>query len=679
MGQIYQPRDPSVAYQASQSLSNPGPQQAIDNSSKIAELGRQAGNYLGNYSQQALRGQEFQATALSRANEVNLQNTRNSIAAFQAAQQGDLAKAELMGRADLNNLALQNESQARADRLALGSSELNSQLQLRNAAYLSNSVTNLGEALVGFSTTLWNKRVEQIDKENDALRVQGLTDYLNGKVGNSQADIAKVNVVETGRVIESGKANAAADSFEAAGRPNEAALIRSNNPFYLQGVQEATAIKAGAGYGTYLTNYKERANLNKLDGGVQQKFIALVDMASKEYIKENGLDKINPAILAKYFGYEKAQTEAAIIAGFNNQVNKEVKDAMGATANSLAYNNYLPLSNLPPDQQQVEFLKIVNLSTQANSGNPNKGTLDVLDQFMKAAVQTRSWDLVDQFASIYGTTPGFQEAYTRGRGLFRQAEASLLETQAKQQVDNIQGGWDAVIATGDVSQLRQSRDLYVNKALSLGTPEGNALAKEIATYNTDRSPLIDESVRRAIDGNYLPQFLRDNKGRMSKEQFDKLTKQSQQVGRLNDPSFKASLDTLKADIAFSAGEANKEYQGKGALPAYATNAVNAYVRIQQSKLLVVGRQKIRLVHGDHCIGSPALDSDQVAVNHPWVERRRLHAHHNHNYVDVRHDHTLTICRAWVRARQLGPARLYRVDSPDLFGPVNVDKVPHGKL
>ena len=97
MGQIYQPRDPSVAYQASQSLSNPGPQQAIDNSGKIAELGRQAGNYLGNYSQQALREQEFQSNALSRANEVNLQNTRNSIFAFQAAQQGDLANVIKLG------------------------------------------------------------------------------------------------------------------------------------------------------------------------------------------------------------------------------------------------------------------------------------------------------------------------------------------------------------------------------------------------------------------------------------------------------------------------------------------------------------------------------------------------------------------------------------------------------
>jgi hypothetical protein len=433
MGQIYQPRDPSVAYQASKSLSNPGPQQAIDNSGKIAELGRQAGNYLGNYSQQALREQEFQSNALSRANEVNLQNTRNSISAFQAAQQGDLAKAELLGRADINNLNLQNESQSRADRLALGSSELNSQLQLRNAAYLSNSVTNLGEALVGFSTTLWNKRVEQIDKENDALRVQGLTDYLNGNVGNSQADIAKVNLLETNRVIESSKANAAADSFEAVGRPNEAALIRSNNPFYLQGIQEATAMKASVGYGTFLTNVVEKANLQQTDPGYQQKLIALIDQNSKEYIKQQGLDQVNPAILAKYFGYQKAQTEAAIIAGYNNQNNKAVKETLLATAESLAFNNYRTIAGLPAAQQQSEILKIVSAATQANNGNPIDGQMAVLKQFLKAADDSGNFDLVDKFVNMdrgdgnpYGGTPGLQEVYVTGKRIFEQKQGAQL-------------------------------------------------------------------------------------------------------------------------------------------------------------------------------------------------------------------------------------------------------------
>jgi hypothetical protein len=580
MGQIYQPRDPSVAYQASQSLSNPGPQQAIDNSSKIAELGRQAGNYLGNYSQQALRNQEFQATALSRANEVNLQNTRNSIAAFEASQRGDLAKAELMGRADLNNLALQNESQSRADRLALGSSELNSQLQLRNAAYLSNSVTNLGEALVGFSATLWNKRVEQIDKENDALRVQGLTDYLNGNIGNSQADIAKVNAVETGRVIESGKANAAADSFEAAGRPNEAALIRSNNPFYLQGIQEATAIKASAGYGTYLTNIVEKANLNKLDGGYQQKLVGLLDLASKEYIKENGLGQVNPAILAKYFGFEKAQTEAAIIARYNNQSNKEVKEALSATAESLAFNNYLPISNLPPNQQEVEFLKIVSASTQASSGNPVEGTMGVLKQFMKAADQAGDFALVDKFASLYGTTPGFQEVYTTGKRLFEQKQGAQLNKFQDDQLKATVANYKLAFATGDPDQIRLAQQASVRSLLQIGTPEAKLAAAEILNDNAGDAPAIKQALELADDKGYLnKQFLDANRSKMTKATYEMWSKRLDQTSKLKtDPAFKSILDSMEIKIMGAAAAGNKEQKDP-----WVTKASNEFAKMQSQK------------------------------------------------------------------------------------------------
>ena len=565
MGQIYQPRDPSVAYQASQSLSNPGPQQAIDNSSKIAELGRQAGNYLGNYSQQALRNQEFQATALSRANEVNLQNTRNSIAAFEASQRGDLAKAELMGRADLNNLALQNESQARADRLALGSSELNSQLQLRNAAYLSNSVTNLGEALVGFSATLWNKRVEQIDKENDALRVQGLTDYLNGKVGNPQADIAKVNAVETGRVIESGKANAAADSFEAAGRPNEAALIRSNNPFYLQGIQEATAMKAGVGYGTFLTNAVENANLQKTGPGFQQQLIALVDQTSKEYIKQQGLDQVNPAILAKYFGFEKAQTEAAIIARYNNQNNKVVKETLLATAESLAFNNYRTIASLPPGQQQSEILKIVSAATQANSGNPIDGQMAVLKQFLKAADDSGSFDLVDKFVNMnrgdgnpYGATPGMQEVYVTGKRLFEQKQGAQLNKFQDDQLKATVANYKLAFATGDPDQIRAAQQGSVRALMQLGTPEAKLAAAEILNDNAGDAPAIKQALELADDKGYLDKrFLDANRSKMTKADYEKWSKRLDQTSKLKtDPAFKTVLDSMEMKIMGAAAAAN---------------------------------------------------------------------------------------------------------------------------
>jgi hypothetical protein len=590
MGQIYQPRNPSVAYQASKSLSNPGPQQAIDNSGKIAELGRQAGNYLGNYSQQALRNQEFQANALSRANQVNLQNTRNSIAAFEASQRGDLAKAELMGRADLNNLALQNDSQARADRLALGSSELNSQLQLRNAAYLSNSVTNLGEALVGFSTTLWNKRVEQIDKENDALRVQGLTDYLNGNVGNSQADITKVNLLETNRVIESGKANAAADSFEAVGRPNEAALIRSNNPFYLQGIQEATAMKAGVGYGTFLTNAVEKANLQQTDPGYQQQLIALVDQTSKEYIKQQGLDQVNPAILAKYFGYEKAQTEAAIIARYNNQNNKAVKETLLATAESLAFNNYRTIAGLPAAQQQSEILKIVSAATQANSGNPIDGQMAVLKQFLKAADDSGNFDLVDKFVNMnrgdgnpYGATPGMQEVYVTGKRIFDQKQGAQLSKFNDDQLQSIVANYKLAFATGDPDQIRQAQKDSYSSLLKIGSPEAKLAAAEILNDNAGDAPAIKQALELADDKGYLDKrFLDANRSKMTKGMYEMYAKRLEQTSKLKtDPAFKSVLDSMEIKIMNAASTGNAQ-QAK-TIGTWGTKAANEFAKLQSQK------------------------------------------------------------------------------------------------
>ena len=594
MGQIYQPRDPSVAYQASQSLSNPGPQQAIDNSSKIAELGRQAGNYLGNYSQQALRGQEFQATALSRANEVNLQNTRNSIAAFQAAQQGDLAKAELMGRADLNNLALQNESQSRADRLALGSSELNSQLQLRNAAYLSNSVTDLGKALVGFSGTLWNKRVEQIDKENEALRVQGVIDRLNGKAGNIQADIAKINAVETGRVIESGKANAAADSFEAAGRPNEAALIRSNNPFYLQGVQEATAMKASLGYMTFLTNSVEdalkNARIQQTGPGAQQQLIAEVDKASKEYILQNDLDRINPGILGKYFGFEKAQTEAAIIARYNNQNNKAVKDTLLATAESFAYNNYRPIAKLPVAQQEAEILKLVATANQASNGNTVDGHMLVLKQFLKAADESGNFTLVDKFVNTnrgdgnpYGATPGMQEVYVTGKRLFDQKQGAQLSKFNDDQLKSTVANYKLAFATGDPDQIRAAQQASVRSLIQLGTPEAKLAAAEILNDNAGDAPAIKQALELADDKGYLDKrFLDANRSKMTKATYEMWSKRLDQTSKLKtDPAFKSVLDSMEIKIMNAAATGNAQ-QAK-TIGTWGTKAANEFAKMQSLK------------------------------------------------------------------------------------------------
>jgi hypothetical protein len=590
MGQIYQPRDPSVAYQASQSLSNPGPQQAIDNSGKIAELGRQAGNYLGNYSQQALREQEFQSNALSRANEVNLQNTRNSISAFQAAQQGDLAKAELLGRADINNLNLQNESQARADRLALGSSELNSQLQLRNAAYLSNSVTNLGEALVGFSATLWNKRVEQIDKENEALRVEFLNKELNNINGTADATIAKVNAIETAKVIESGKANAAADQFEAIGRPNEAALIRANNPFALQGTQQGIAIKASLGYETRLTNIIENSSLDPLDPGYQQKLLALIDLSSKEYIKETGLNTISSAIAVKYFGFQKAQTEAAIIARYNNQSNKAVKSALVVTAESLAFNNYRIIAGLPTAQQQSEILKVVESNRQANGGNAIDGQKAVLKQFLKAADDSGNFDLVDRFVNMdrgdgnpYGATPGMQEVYVTGKRIFDQKQGAQLSKFNDDQLQSIVANYKLAFATKDPDQILQAQKDSYSSLLKIGSPEAKLAAAEILNDNAGDAPAIKQALELADEKGYLDKrFLDANRSKMTKDTYEMWSKRLDQTSKLKtDPAFKSVLDSMEIKIMNAASTGNAQ-QAK-TIGTWGTKAANEFAKLQSQK------------------------------------------------------------------------------------------------
>ena len=590
MGQIYQPRDPSVAYQASQSLSNPGPQQAIDNSGKIAELGRQAGNYLGNYSQQALREQEFQSNALSRANEVNLQNTRNSISAFQAAQQGDLAKAELLGRADINNLNLQNESQARADRLALGSSELNSQLQLRNAAYLSNSVTNLGEALVGFSATLWNKRVEQIDKENEALRVEFLNKELNNINGTADATIAKVNAIETAKVIESGKANAAADQFEAIGRPNEAALIRANNPFALQGTQQGIAIKASLGYETRLTNIIENSSLDPLDPGYQQKLLALIDLSSKEYIKETGLNTISSAIAVKYFGFQKAQTEAAIIARYNNQSNKAVKSALVVTAESLAFNNYRIIAGLPAAQQESEILKVVESNRQANGGNAIDGQMAVLKQFLKAADDSGNFDLVDKFVNMnrgdgnpYGATPGMQEVYVTGKRIFDQKQGAQLSKFNDDQLQSIVANYKLAFATKDPDQILQAQKDSYSSLLKIGSPEAKLAAAEILNDNAGDAPAIKQALELADDKGYLDKrFLDANRSKMTKAMYEMYAKRLEQTSKLKtDPAFKSVLDSMEIKIMNAASTGNAQ-QAK-TIGTWGTKAANEFAKLQSQK------------------------------------------------------------------------------------------------
>ena len=585
MASIYKQDSATVGYRESQVRGDPGFIQAVNQTPQLEATARQSQQQLQSYQEQSDRNANFAQNNLARNQRIDEQNAALSSQILNANNQLDAEALRLEHGRKLAAMGLNMEQTSRAQ-----------QIQLNQARIQSEQITNFGESFIKFSETLWNKRAEQINKENDDIRIKGVLNKLNNIHSPAvTAEVAKQNQLEIQRTQGAAKAEAAAQLFDQQGRPNEATLIRTNNPFFLQGQAEGRAINASLKYQDYLDGKISKAfqenKLSRLSPSYQLDLGTILDMSTAEYIKENDLLSVPPSILYKYFGYQQAQVKAAILQKYNGEARNDVEKALKSVAVSTVYNRAKIIRTMSPNDQSNELRVLMANTTTAYRGNHVEAGKVLLETLSDEAKISGNADLLTRFMNTdqgngyrMGDIPELQPIYDQKMAAFNRAQAALLEDQAQQQVEAVKGNWDGVLATGDVGQIRQARDTLITQALALRTPEGNALAKDIATYNTDRSALIDEAVRRAIDGNYLPQFLRDNKGRMSKEQFDKLSNQSKLVAKLKETSYKSALDTLKAEIAFAAGEANKERQGKGALPPYATRALNDFVKIQQEKV-----------------------------------------------------------------------------------------------
>jgi hypothetical protein len=628
MASIYKQDSATVGYRESQVRGDPGFIQAVNQTPQLEATARQSQQQLQAYQEQSGRNANFAQNNLARNQRIDEQNAALSSQILNANNQLDAEALRLDHTRKLAAMGLNMEQTSRAQ-----------QIQLNQARIQSEQITNFGESFIKFSETLWNKRAEQINKENDDLRLKGVLHELNNIHSPAvTAEVAKQNQLEIQRTQGAAKAEAAAQLFDQQGRPNEATLIRTNNPFFLQGQAEGRAINASLKYQDYLDAKVSKAfqdnKLSKLSPSYQLDIGTILDMSTAEYIKENDLLSVPPSILYKYFGYQQAQVKAAILQKYNGEARNEVERALKSVAVSTVYNRAKIVRTMSPNDQSNELRVLMANTTTAYRGNHVEAGKAVLETLFDEAKISGNADLLTRFMNTdqgngyrMGDIPELQPIYDQKMTAFNRAQAALLEDQAQQQVESVKGNWDGVLATGDVGQIRQARDTLIAQALSLRTPEGNALAKDIATYNTERSPLIDEAVRRAIDGNYLPQFLRDNKGRMSKEQFDKLSNQSKLVAKLKETSYKSALDTLKAEIAFAAGEANKERQGKGALAPYATRALNEFVKIQQQK--VEGFSKDWLIQNPSATVKDYQDwlkSQKPTFTHSW--QYEIHQEHD---------------------------------------------------
>jgi hypothetical protein len=473
------------------------------------------------------------------------------------------------------------------------------QIALQQAGIQNQQITELGNQVLRFSQTLWEQRAKQINKENEETRLQGLNDYLSGIRGNAAADVARVDQAEILRTQGTVNAESAALILEGQGRKADATTVRAANPFYLKGQQEGQAMQAGLGYGTYVNDRIRKAidsgQTSPIKATFQDELKLIIAAASKEYISEKSLTSVNPAILAKYFGYTKAQVEAQALESYSNQAYKEVKKAQQETADAQIYNTASSIRAMPREQWAAELQRLSIATTSAYSMNPLDGHKVMLQQLIKEGSQTNSFDLVDAFMTTdrgdgnpFGSTPGLQEVYDKARTQFDRIQAAQLEQLRENQLEGIVANFDRVFATGDVPSIREAQDATVSRLMELGTPEAMAKARQIASTNPGESPLIQESLRRAEDGGYLDRFLRENRDRMTASTYEKYAKRSEQTSKLKEPAYKQAMDQTIAAIRFAADAANAEREGL--IAPHARRALSSFVKMQEERLTQFARE-----------------------------------------------------------------------------------------
>ena len=588
MPRIYKPTGPSVALRESQRGGDPGFIQAPNQVQQIESLGRQSQGYMQSYQEQANRNARFEQTALARAQQAQESNAQLALQQMQSRGQMALRADEMKGRQALE-----------VEQLRMRQTGTANQIALEQAGIQNQQITDLGNQVLRFSQTLWEQRAKQINEKNEETRLQGLNDYLSGIRGNAAADVARVNQAEVLRTQGTINAETSALTLEQAGRKADATTVRAGNPFYLRGQAEGQAMQAGLGYGTYVNNRIRQAidsgQTSPLKATYQDELKLIIAAASKDYIKENSLTAVNPAILAKYFGYTKAQVEAQALESYSNQAYKEVKKAQQETADAQIYNSASSIRAMPREQWAAELQRLSIATTSAYSMNPLDGHKVMLQQLIKEGEKSNSFDLVDAFMTTdrgdgnpFGSTPGLQEVYDKARTQFDRIQAAQLEQLRENQLEGIVANFDRVFATGDVPAIREAQDATVSRLMELGTPEAMAKARQIASSNPGESPLIQESLRRAEDGGYLDRFLRENRDRMTASTYEKYAKRAEQTSKLKEPAYKQAMDQTLAAIRFAAGEANE--QQMKLLPPHAKKALDDYTKLQGNKLQQYARE-----------------------------------------------------------------------------------------
>jgi hypothetical protein len=281
-------------------------------------------------NQMALRNNE-------RLDQVALENKRLVIAQQSASNEAALQAQRMYGQQQLENTKLSDGWRLEVERLRMTQKALRDEANIQIKSQEAESLTQFGQALVNFSSVLFQRKAEDTNKKNKDLQAQGLMDELLGFGSTDVSDLYKVDQVQRSRLAAQAESSLIAGELEKTGKPNEATNIRANNPFYLYGRQEGQILKSSGELDAHLRNVVRQAEqsglLNKGDTNADLKLATILNTATRQFFIEKGLTDLPPALVAKYFGDTLLSSQAGISKEWNAANKKFVQD----TRKSLAH------------------------------------------------------------------------------------------------------------------------------------------------------------------------------------------------------------------------------------------------------------------------------------------------------------------------------------------------------
>jgi hypothetical protein len=281
-------------------------------------------------NQMALRNNE-------RLDQVALENQRLVMAQQSASNETALQAQRMYGQQQLDNTKLSDGWRLEVERLRMTQKAIRDEYNLKLKSQESESLTQFGAALVGFSQVLGKQRAEETNRRNQEIRAMGQIDEALGLGSTSLADLYKVDQSQRTRLAAQAESTLVAQELNRTGRPNEATNVLANNEWYLYGRSEMQILKSAGELDSYLRKVVDQAEqeglIQKGDSNADAKLSILLNTASRRFFIEKGLVDIPPPLLAKYFGDALLSSQAGISKEWNSANKKFVQDTQKSLAN----------------------------------------------------------------------------------------------------------------------------------------------------------------------------------------------------------------------------------------------------------------------------------------------------------------------------------------------------------